>query len=163
MEEIKIISPVAVLSDCKDGWQKEFNIVSVADGPFMYDIREWRLNHDEYKDGISLTEDETRALLVKLGECFRVDVGQLGTAQIPMPVVEQKFAEEPKKPDVSDVLKEKGIAFIDKRQFGGALWVVGGRELEDLMQELKTQGYRFYFSQKGGKVSKNQPAWFIGK
>lgn len=163
MENIMIVSPIAVLSDCKDGWQKEFNIVSVSDGPFMYDVREWRLDHYDCKDGISLTEDEARALLVKLGECFRVDVGELGTAQIPMPVVEQAVAEAPKKPDISDVLKEKEIPFIDKRQFGGALWVVGGRELEDLMQELKTQGYRFYFSQKGGKVSKNQPAWFIAK
>lgn len=163
MGDIKIISPIAVLSDCKDGWQKEFNIVSVADGPFMYDIREWRLNHDDCKEGISLSEDEARSLLVKLGECFQVDVGQLGTAQIPMPVVEKVLADVPKKPDISDVLKEKGIAFVDKRQFGGALWVIGGRELEDLMQELKAQGYRFWFSQKGGKVSKNQPAWFIGK
>ncbi len=164
MEEIRIISPIAILSECKDGWQKEFNIVSIANEPFSYDIREWRLNHGEYKDGISLSEDEAKALLVKLGECFRVDVGELGTAQIPMPVVDQKFVNaEAQKPDIQDVLKEKGIPFFDKREYGGALWVIGGHELDELMMDLKQQGFKFFFSEKGGRVSKGEPAWFYNK
>ena len=163
MENIKIVSPIAVLSDYKDGWQKEFNIVSVSDGPFMYDVREWRLDHYDCKDGISLTEDEARALLVKLGECFRVDVGELGTAQIPMPVVEQAVAETSPKQDISDVLKAKGIAYIDKREHGGALWIIGGHELDEQMAELKGMGFRFWFSEKGGRVSKGEAAWFLKK
>ncbi len=164
MDEIKIISPIAVLSDCREGWQKEFNIVSIGDRPFQYDVREWRLDHGEYRDGISLNEDEARALLVKLGECFQVDVGELGTAQIPMPVVEQVFTQaETQKPDIRTVLEEKGIAYIDKRENGGALWIIGGHELDELMAELKSQGFRFYFSEKGGKTTKNQSGWFIGK
>ncbi len=164
MEDIKIISPIAILSDCRDGWQKELNIVSVADGPFTYDIREWRLDHYDCKNGISLNEDEARALLVKLGECFQVDVGKLGTAQIPMPVVEQTFASaEAHKPDIRSILDEKGIQYIDKREHGGALWIIGGHELDELMAELKNQGFRFFFSEKGGRTTKNQSGWFIGK
>ena len=162
MADIRIISPIAVLSDCKDGWQTEFNIVSVEDGPFQYDVREWRLNHDEYRDGISLSEDEARVLLIKLGECFQVNVGELGTAQIPMPVMEQNYA-APERPkgNIVDILKGKGISFIDKREMGGALWIVAGHELDDLMKELKEQGYVFSFSEKGGKVTKSMPGWFL--
>lgn len=164
MADIKVIKTICALSEAKDGFQKELNIVSVDNGPFVYDIREWRLDHFDYRDGISLDEKEASQLLINLRQSFGLKDADLDVAQIQMPLVEQTFSrEENKRPDISEVLKDKGIAYIDKRDHGGALWVIGGHELDDLMMELKSMGFGFWFSQKGGKVSKNQPAWFIAK
>lgn len=127
-------------------------------------IREWRLDHFDYRDGISLDEKEATQLLINLRQSFGLKDSDLDVAQIQMPAVEQAFtAPAEQKPDIQAVLKEKGIAYIDKREHGGALWVVGGHELDDLMTELKGMGFKFWFSEKGGRVSKNQPAWFIAK
>ncbi len=164
MADIKVIKTICALSEAKDGFQKELNIVSVDGGPFAYDIREWRLDHFDYRDGISLDEKEATQLLINLRQSFGLKDSDLDVTQIQMPVVEQAFAAPAEqKPDIQAVLKEKGIAYIDKREHGGALWVVGGHELDDLMAELKGMGFKFWFSEKGGRVSKNQPAWFIAK
>ncbi len=164
MADIKVIKMICALSEAKDGFQKELNIVSVDGGPFAYDIREWRLDHFDYRDGISLDEKEATQLLINLRQSFGLKDSDLDVTQIQMPVVEQSFAAPAEqKPDIQAVLKEKGIAYIDKREHGGALWVVGGHELDDLMAELKGMGFKFSFSEKGGRVSKNQPAWFIAK
>lgn len=164
MADIKVIKTICALSEVKEGFQKELNIVSVDGGPFAYDIREWRLDHFDYRDGISLDEKEATQLLINLRQSFGLKDSDLDVAQIQMPVVEQTFAAPAEqKPDIETVLKEKGIAYIDKRKHGGALWIIGGHELDDLMAELKGMGFRFWFSEKGGRVSKNQPAWFIAK
>jgi hypothetical protein len=62
--------------------------------------------------------------------------------------------------DVVGFLKEKGLEVVDKREAGGALWVVGGQELAPVMEQLKAQGIAFTFSQNGGRASKHRPAWF---
>lgn len=161
MADIKIIKTICALSDVKDGFQKELNIVSVDGGPFAYDIREWRLDHFDYREGISLDETEATQLLINLRQSFGLKDSDLDVAQVQMPVVEKAFAAPAEqKPDIQAVLKEKGIAYIDKREHGGALWVIGGHELDDLMAELKSMGFRFWFSEKGGRISKGAAAWF---
>lgn len=62
--------------------------------------------------------------------------------------------------DLVGFLKEKGLEVVDKREAGGALWVVGGQELAPVMEQLKAQGIAFTFSQNGGRASKHRPAWF---
>jgi predicted peroxiredoxin len=62
--------------------------------------------------------------------------------------------------DVVGFLKEKGLEVVDKREAGGALWVVGGQELAPAMEQLKARGISFTFSQNGGRASKHRPAWF---
>lgn len=162
MADIRVIKTICALSEAKDGWQKELNIVSIDGGPFAYDIREWRLDHFDYRDGISLDEKEATQLLINLRQSFGLKDTDLDMIQVEMPVVAQAFsATDEQKPDVQSVLKEKGIAFIDKRENGGALWIVGGHELDELMSELKEQGFKFSFSEKGGRVSKGEPAWFL--
>jgi hypothetical protein len=62
--------------------------------------------------------------------------------------------------DLVGFLKEKGLEVVDKREAGGALWVVGGQELAAMMEDLKAKGISFTFSQNGGRASKHRPAWF---
>ena len=161
MADIRIVKSICSLSETVDGWQKELNVVSVDGGPFAYDIREWRLDHFDYRDGITLYEKEAAELLMNLRRCFGLKDSDLDSAQIEMPEMAEIDLAAGKKPDVLDILKEKEVAFIDKRERGGALWVIGDRELEDLMMELKQQGYLFVYSEKGGKATKNKSAWFL--
>ncbi len=62
--------------------------------------------------------------------------------------------------DVLELLKQEGVSFIDKRAAGGALWVIGGHELDDMMAHIKRKGLAFVFSEKGGKATKGQSAWW---
>ncbi len=164
MADIRIIKTICPLSEAKDGWQKELNVVSVDGGPFAYDIREWRLDHFDSRDGISLDEKEATQLLLNLRQSFGLKDTDLDSIQVEMPMVQKAFSSsDEKKPDIIAVLKEKGIAYIDKRENGGALWIIGGHDLDEVMAELKGMGFRFFFSEKGGRVSKGEAAWYLTK
>jgi very-short-patch-repair endonuclease len=67
---------------------------------------------------------------------------------------------EPSVADPAAWLNDKGFEIIDKRQFGGNLWVIGGPEIEASLAELKKQGIKFYFKELGGKATGYRPAWF---
>lgn len=58
-------------------------------------------------------------------------------------------------------LQEKGLEVIDKRKSGGALWVVGGWELNEVLFPLKEYKVYFRFTKKGGRSTKHRPAWFL--
>lgn len=62
--------------------------------------------------------------------------------------------------DIISVLNKEGISYIDKREQGGALWIIGDHELDKLMAELKERGFRFSFCEKGSKTTGRQPAWY---
>ena len=58
-------------------------------------------------------------------------------------------------------LKSKGLDVIDKRDKGGALWVVGGKELDAVIKETrKLYGALWTFSRNGGRATKNRTSWF---
>ena len=67
MADIKydIVEKIAVLSE-RGTWSKEINRVSWNDRPAKYDIRDW--NHEDGKmgKGVTLTEEEARALMEAL-------------------------------------------------------------------------------------------------
>ena len=69
MADIKydIVEKIAVLSE-RGTWSKEINRVSWNDRPAKYDIRDW--NHEDGKmgKGVTLTEEEARALMEALQE-----------------------------------------------------------------------------------------------
>lgn len=63
--------------------------------------------------------------------------------------------------DLVGFLKGKGLEIIDKRERGGALWVVGGKELDAILKETrKLYGALWTFSQNGGKATGNRTSWF---
>ncbi len=65
--------------------------------------------------------------------------------------------------NIIELFKQKGVAYIDKRDMGGALWIIGGHLMDDLIAELKKQGYNFVFCEKGGKATHDMPAWYLRK
>jgi hypothetical protein len=58
------------------------------------------------------------------------------------------------------LLAAESLEAIDRRASGGALWVVGGRELADRLAAHATGGHRFTFAEAGGRATKHRPAWW---
>lgn len=64
----EIVKEIGVLSTSAKGWTKELNLISWNDRAAKYDLRDWAPEHEKMGKGITLTEDELRALRVLLGE-----------------------------------------------------------------------------------------------
>ncbi len=59
----EIVETVAVLSENARGWQKELNLVSWGGRDAKYDIREWSPEHDRMGKGVTLSDEEMKALV----------------------------------------------------------------------------------------------------
>ena len=64
MADIKyeIEQEIGILSESAKGWTKEFNKVSWNGGAAKYDLRDWAPEHEKMGKGVTLTDDEARAL-----------------------------------------------------------------------------------------------------
>lgn len=64
MENFKyeIIEEIGVLSENVKGWRKELNKISWHGAEPKYDIRDWAPNREKMGKGVTLTEEETKAL-----------------------------------------------------------------------------------------------------
>ncbi len=58
----EIINNIGVISESKSGWHTELNRVSWNLSDPKYDIRSWSPDHTKMGKGITLTEEELRAL-----------------------------------------------------------------------------------------------------
>lgn len=67
---------------------------------------------------------------------------------------------QPRLLPAAQVLQALGLEVIDKRGPGGALWVVGGANLRELMHGLNRLGFAFVFKTEGGRASGRRPAWW---
>lgn len=62
---------------------------------------------------------------------------------------------------LNDYLQLLGYESIDKREKGGALWLIGGEDLEPLIDQISIEKkVKFSFSKKGSKSTAYRPAWF---
>ena len=70
MPEIKyeITQSIACLSEEKNGWTKELNLVSWNGNAPKYDIRSWSADHSKMGKGIYLTKEELVQLASVLQE-----------------------------------------------------------------------------------------------
>lgn len=76
--------------------------------------------------------------------------------------VQQGVAEfEEQSENILDFLKKHNIRFIDKRANGGALWIIGGHEIDNQIAEAKDMGFTFHFKPGGGNVTKGKDGWWI--
>lgn len=65
MTDVKydILEEFGVLSESAKGWKKEVNLISWNGGTPKYDIRDWAPEHEKMGKGVTLTDEEARALL----------------------------------------------------------------------------------------------------
>ncbi len=57
-----IIDEIGIISTSPKGWNKELNLISWNGRDPKYDIRDWAPNHEKMGKGITLSEDEAKAL-----------------------------------------------------------------------------------------------------
>lgn len=62
--------------------------------------------------------------------------------------------------DVTDMLKQAGIPYVDKRENGGALWIIGDKELSDFVGKCNSIGVRFVYKADGSRATKGKPGWW---
>ncbi|WP_027088202.1 AAA domain-containing protein [Cohnella panacarvi] len=118
---------------------------------------EWEDNQDEITIGDrgSRTRKTKYANVGEEPTSFKVEPteSQQQTIDIKM--------DQPSAPfELLSYLKEKDLKFIDNRNKGGALWVVGDREIWSTLGPLAKQGFKFSYLPKGSQTTKNKPGWY---
>ncbi|MDK2562480.1 PC4/YdbC family ssDNA-binding protein [Romboutsia sedimentorum] len=70
MAEIKfeIQEEIGVISNSGKGWTKELNLVSWNNNAPKFDLRDWSSNHEKMGKGITLTNEDLKALKDLLNE-----------------------------------------------------------------------------------------------
>ena len=66
----EIAEEIAVLGTSPKGWTKELNKVSYGGRPAKFDIREWAPDRESMGKGVTLTDEEAKALYEALKEYF---------------------------------------------------------------------------------------------
>ena len=72
MADIKyeIKEEIGEISSSAKGWTKELNLISWNGATPKYDIRDWDPDHEKMGKGVTLTEEEAKALYELLKERF---------------------------------------------------------------------------------------------
>jgi hypothetical protein len=74
---------------------------------------------------------------------------------------EESIGENHNSSSLLEYLQQLGYEVIDKREKGGALWLIGGKELEPFIKQLsEKEKIKFNFTIKGSKSTNNKPAWY---
>ena len=71
----------------------------------------------------------------------------------------QLIEEEPKY--IVGLLELKHLPYVDKRQQGGVLWLIGGMEHADFILQARNNGYTFKYCPGGGRSTGNKTAWYL--
>ena len=102
---------------------------------------------------------ESRATNHQNNETETIEVQKIEneSIQLGIPGIEYNYS---KKTDVLLLLKKHKVKYIDKRNLNGALWIIGGRELEPIVRECNECGVRFKFKENGGKQTGYKPGWW---
>ena len=58
----EIVREIGVVATQQSGWTRELNLISWNGGAAKYDLRDWAPDHEKMGKGITLTEDDLRAL-----------------------------------------------------------------------------------------------------
>ena len=66
----EVTEEIAVLSTSAKGWTKEINKVSYNGANPKFDIRDWAPEREKMGKGVTLTEDEAKALMEALEGYF---------------------------------------------------------------------------------------------
>jgi hypothetical protein len=64
MPEIKyeVVNTIGVVSEGKNGWNKELNLIKWNDREPVYDIRTWSPDHEKIGKGVTITAEEAKIL-----------------------------------------------------------------------------------------------------
>ncbi len=82
-----------------------------------------------------------------------------------VPAINEEAHHEPKPesgtlPDLFRQLKDAKAEIVDKRENGGALWIIGNKSLSPIMQAFKKLGVHFIYKAGGGKATNGRDGWW---
>lgn len=58
----EIVEELGILSENAKGWRKELNLISWNGATPKYDIRDWAPEHEKMGKGVTLSEEELKAI-----------------------------------------------------------------------------------------------------
>jgi hypothetical protein len=64
----EVMKEIGIISENTKGWRKELNLISWNGADSKYDLRDWAPEREKMGKGITLTEEEVKALLTILQE-----------------------------------------------------------------------------------------------
>lgn len=64
----EVVEEIAVLSENKKGWTKEFNLISWNGRPPKFDLRDWAPGREKMGEGVTLSNEEFEKLKNALTE-----------------------------------------------------------------------------------------------
>lgn len=64
----EVMKEIGIISENTKGWRKELNLISWNGADPKYDLRDWAPEREKMGKGITLTEEEVKALLTILQE-----------------------------------------------------------------------------------------------
>lgn len=67
---------------------------------------------------------------------------------------------QPQADEILSLLENAGVPYVDKREKGGALWMIGGPELSEIAKKAKALGYNFTYKKEGGQATRRTPGWW---
>ncbi|OZI12965.1 hypothetical protein CEW92_03695 [Bacillaceae bacterium SAS-127] len=133
-------------------------------------IQEKTINTEEITQTVAATLEKTlEAKLQEMQEeLFKLTQEKEEKKELQQSIIEQRSELEEKEVlaeqaqfDLMNYLQEHNIEVIDKRSSGGTLWLLGGWELKEVLDPLKAHRVYFRFTAKGGRATRNKPAWFL--
>lgn len=63
--------------------------------------------------------------------------------------------------DIISLIENAKIEYVDMRDKKGALWIIGGKELQEFADSCNKFGYEFAFAPNGGKATDKKPGWWL--
>ncbi|WP_135326226.1 hypothetical protein [Halobacillus salinus] len=122
-----------------------------------------------------LLDESLQSVVGKQWQEMKKEIEELKKVQTPLqeapsPAPEpqpEKKQPEPEEPEEEPfglfryLEDEHGLEVLDKRPYGGTIWVVGDWAIKDALFALKEHKFYFRFAKKGSKSTKKRPAWFM--
>ena len=113
---------------------------------------------------IEHAEDIVRIQKILDGELQKYGKGYCAEFQSVLSLYAQYLArneDKGKDETLMGAIRRCKIPCVDKRARGGALWIVGGKELSDFVQACRWRGVYFQFCPGGGKSTHGKDAWYV--
>ena len=145
-----------VVADAQEGEILEKEMHIIAETPIVADdTSKMEINKDEFHayETREDAKEEINSVIAKKETPVDVEKVASGTA-------ETNTSEEVSIQALFEQLKEMNVKVVDKSKNGGALWIVGGKNLTPIMKSFKKLGIHFSFKAGGGKATGKKDGWW---
>lgn len=108
-------------------------------------------------------EDDSIAdkVAVEVSESIDDEIASMGVDESSV-VLDSSMVEEARNDDwIIQAIEDADLEYIDKRDSGGNLWIIGDRKIVKAISGLNKQEASFKYRESGGKATKGRSAWWM--